>query len=127
MIALEADEVSVTQKSQPLKPVWPSDSLAGVPEHSPIPLAETVVDGVSNVQHSAKQVQRTADGMLRHSVYGIFDGCRGDRSGAFESPRSPSSASASAASRARSWVCFSFSRSWAPRSSTWPGLVERWT
>jgi len=73
MIALEADEVSVTQKSQPLKPVWPSDSLAGVPEHSPIPLAETVVDGVSNVQHSAKQVQRTADGMLRHSVYGIFD------------------------------------------------------
>jgi hypothetical protein len=73
MIALEAGEVSVTQKSQPLKPVWPSDSLAGVPEHSPIPLAESVVDGVANVQHTAKQVQRTADGMLRHSVYGLFD------------------------------------------------------
>jgi hypothetical protein len=73
MIALEADEVSVTQKSQPLKPVWPSDSLAGVPERSPIPLAESVVDGVSTVQHTAKQVQRTADGMLRHSVYGLFD------------------------------------------------------
>jgi len=73
MIALEADEVSVTQKSQPLKPVWPSDSLAGVPERSPIPLAESVVDSVSAVQHTAKQVQRTADGMFRHSVYGIFD------------------------------------------------------
>jgi hypothetical protein len=73
MIALEADEVSVTQKTQPLKPVWPSDSLAGVPEHSPIPLAESVSDSVSAVQHTAKQVQRTADGMLRHSVYGLFD------------------------------------------------------
>jgi hypothetical protein len=73
MIALEADEVPVTQKTQPLKPVWPSDSLAGVPERSPIPLADSVVDGVSTVQHTAKQVQRTADGMLRHSVYGLFD------------------------------------------------------
>ena len=73
MIALEADEVSVTQKSQPLKPVWPSDSLAGVPDHSPIPMADSVIESVSTVQHTAKQVQRTADGMLRHSVYGLFD------------------------------------------------------
>ena len=73
MIALEADEVAVTQKNQPLKPVWPSDSLAGVPEHSPIPMADSVVESVSTVQHTAKQVQRTADGMLRHSVYGLFD------------------------------------------------------
>jgi hypothetical protein len=73
MIALEADEVSVTQKSQPLKPVWPSDSLAGVPEHSPIPLADAVVDGVSAVQHTAQHVQRTADGIIRHSVYGLFE------------------------------------------------------
>ena len=73
MIALEADEVSFTSKPQPLKPVWPSDSLAGVPERSPIPLAETVVDGVATVQHTAKQVQRSADGMFRHGVYGLFD------------------------------------------------------
>ncbi len=73
MLALEADEVPVTQKSQPLKPVWPSDSLAGVPDHSPIPMADSVVESVSTVQHTAKQVQRTADGMLRHSVYGLFD------------------------------------------------------
>ena len=73
MLALEADEIPVTQKVQPLKPVWPSDSLAGVPERSPIPLADTVVESVSVVQHTAKQVQRTADGMLRHSVYGLFD------------------------------------------------------
>jgi hypothetical protein len=73
MIALEAHEVSTTQKTQPLKPVWPSDALAGVPERSPIPLADTVSDGVTAMQHTAKQVQRTADGMLRHSVYGLFD------------------------------------------------------
>ncbi len=73
MLALEADEVPVTQKNQPLKPVWPSDSLAGVPEHSPIPMADSVSESVSTVQHTAKQVQRTADGMLRHSVYGLFD------------------------------------------------------
>ena len=73
MIALEADEVSITQKIQPLKPVWPSDSLAGVPDRSPIPLADTIVDGVGNVQHTAKHVQRPADGMLRHGVYGLFE------------------------------------------------------
>jgi hypothetical protein len=73
MLALEADEVPVTQKGQPLRPVWPSDSLAGVPERSPIPLAETIVDSVSVVQHTAQQVQRSADGVLRHSVYGLFD------------------------------------------------------
>ena len=73
MLALEAAEVPVTQKAQLLKPVWPNDSLAGVPERSPIPLADTVADSVSVVQHTAKQVQRSADGMLRHSVYGLFD------------------------------------------------------
>jgi hypothetical protein len=73
MIALEADEVSLTQKSQPLKPVWPSDSLAGVPDRSPIPLADSVIDGVAAVQHTAKHVQRQADGIIRHGVYGLFD------------------------------------------------------
>jgi hypothetical protein len=73
MIALEADEVSLTQKTQPLKPVWPSDSLAGVPEHSPIPLADAVSEGVSTMQHTAKHVQRQADGFIRHGVYGLFD------------------------------------------------------
>ena len=63
MIALEADEVSMTQKIQPLKPVWPSDSLAGVPDRSPIPLADTIVDRVGNVQHTAKHMQRQADGI----------------------------------------------------------------
>jgi len=73
MLALEASEVPVTQKLQPLKPVWPADSLAGVPAHSPIPLADSVIEGVSAVQHTAKQLQRTADGVVRHGVYGLFD------------------------------------------------------
>jgi hypothetical protein len=73
MLALEATEVSATQKVQPLKPVWPSDSLAGVPERSPIPLADTVAEGVGVVQLTARQVQRTADGMIRHGVAGLFE------------------------------------------------------
>jgi hypothetical protein len=73
MIALEADEVSMTQKTQPLKPVWPSDSLAGVPDRSPIPLADSIVDGVGAVQHTAKHMQHQADGIIRHGVYGLFE------------------------------------------------------
>ena len=73
MLALEATEISVTQKVQPLKPVWPSDSLAGMPERSPIPLADTVAEGVGVMQLTARQVQRTADGVLRHSVAGLFE------------------------------------------------------
>jgi hypothetical protein len=73
MLALEASEVPVTQKLQPLKPVWPADSLAGVPPQSPIPLADTFIEGVAAMQHTARQVQRTADGMIRHGVYGLFD------------------------------------------------------
>jgi hypothetical protein len=73
MLALEASEVPVTQKLQPLKPVWPADSLAGVPAHSPIPLADNVMEGMSAAKHTAKQIQRTADGVVRHGVYGLFD------------------------------------------------------
>jgi hypothetical protein len=73
MLALEASEAPVTQKVQPLKPVWPADSLAGVPTHSPIPLADSVIEGIASVQHTAKQVQRSADGIIRHGVYGLFD------------------------------------------------------
>ncbi len=73
MVALEATDLPVTQKVTPLKPVFPNDSLAGVPNHSPIPLADSVIEGMAAMQHTAKQVQRSADGVIRHSVYGLFD------------------------------------------------------
>ena len=62
-----------TQRAQPLKPVWPNDSLAGAPERSPIPLADTVGGGVAAVQSSARHVQVTADSWLRRGAYSLFD------------------------------------------------------
>ncbi len=73
IIVVEATEVASTHRAQPLKPVWPSDSRAGAPEHSPIPLADTVVGGVAAVQSSARHVQATADGWMRRGAYSLFD------------------------------------------------------
>jgi hypothetical protein len=73
IIAIEASEVAPTTKTQPLKPAWPSDSRAGAPERSPIPLADTVSAGAVAVQTSARQAQRSADGMLRRAAYSLFD------------------------------------------------------
>ncbi len=70
---VEASEVASTHKIGPLKPVWPSDSLAGTPERSPIPLADAVGGGVATVQMSARHAQVAADSWLRRGVYSIFD------------------------------------------------------
>ena len=73
ILAIEASEVGATVKTQPLKPVWPSDSLAGTPERSPIPLADQVSEGVAAVQSSARNARRSADGFSRRMVYGLLD------------------------------------------------------
>jgi hypothetical protein len=73
LIVVEATEVASTHRAQPLKPVWPSDSRAGAPEHSPIPLADTVVGGMAAVQSTARHAQATADGWMRRGAYSLFD------------------------------------------------------
>jgi type II secretory pathway pseudopilin PulG len=73
ILFVEATEVASTHKAAPLKPVWPGESMAGAPEHSPIPLADTVVGGVAAMQTSARHVQVAADGWLRRGVYNLFD------------------------------------------------------
>ena len=73
LLFVEATEVASTHKAAPLKPVWPGDSMSGAPDHSPIPLADTVVGGVAVMQTSARQAQLAADGWLRRGVYGLFD------------------------------------------------------
>jgi hypothetical protein len=73
LIVVEATEVATTHRAQPLKPVWPSDSLAGAPERSPIPLADTVVGGMAAVQSTARHAQATADGWMRRGAYSLFD------------------------------------------------------
>jgi type II secretory pathway pseudopilin PulG len=73
ILFIEATEVASTHKAAPLKPVWPGEAHAGAPERSPIPLADTVVGGVSAVQIGAHHAQVAADGWLRRSVYSLFD------------------------------------------------------
>jgi type II secretory pathway pseudopilin PulG len=73
LLFIEATEVASTHKASPLKPVWPGDSMAGAPDHSPIPLADTVAGGVTAVQTGARHAQIAADGFMRRGVYGLFD------------------------------------------------------
>ena len=73
ILLIEATEVASTHKTSPLKPVWPGDSMAGAPDRSPIPLADTVAGGVTAMQTTARHVQIAADGWLRRGVYGLFD------------------------------------------------------
>jgi len=61
-IAVEATEVASTVKQRTLVPVRPSEPLAGVPERSPIPLADTVGDGVAAVSASAQRARSVAGG-----------------------------------------------------------------
>jgi hypothetical protein len=73
MLFIEATEVAATHKTAPLKPVWPADPMAGAPERSPIPLADTVAGGVTAMQTTARHAQVAADSWLRRGVYGLFD------------------------------------------------------
>ncbi len=73
VLFIEATEVASTHKAAPLKPVWPGDSMAGAPDRSPIPLADTVVGGVAAMQTSARHAQIAADSWLRRGVYSLFD------------------------------------------------------
>jgi hypothetical protein len=59
-IAFEATEVSATAKQRKLVPVKPLEPFAGSPDRSPIPLADSVSDGVAAIQKSARRGQTAA-------------------------------------------------------------------
>jgi len=73
LLFVEATEVASTHKAAPLKPVWPGESMAGTPDRSPIPMADTVAGGVAVMATGARHAQVAADGWLRRGVYGLFD------------------------------------------------------
>jgi hypothetical protein len=72
-IAFEATEVSATTKQHRLVPVMPPEPLAGTPDRSPIPLADSVSGGVSAVQHSARQARTAAGGLADRLLDRIQD------------------------------------------------------
>ncbi len=61
-LAVEATEVAATHRQRELVPVHPDEPLAGVPDRSPIPLADSVSGGVAAVQHSASRARTAAGG-----------------------------------------------------------------
>ncbi len=72
-IAFEATEVSATTKQRKLVPVKPAEPLAGSPERSPIPLADSVTAGAAAVQQSASKARTAAGGAAGRMFGGIQD------------------------------------------------------
>jgi hypothetical protein len=64
-IAFEAAEVASTYKRSELVPVSADDPLAGSPERSPIPLADSLSGGVAAVSGGASRAKRAAGGVAR--------------------------------------------------------------
>jgi len=62
-LAIEATEVSATTQARTLVAVRPAEPLAGLPDRSPIPLADTVTGGVAVVQAGAQKAGAVAGGM----------------------------------------------------------------
>ncbi len=72
-IAFEATEVSATTKQRKLVPVKPAEPLAGSPDKSPIPLADSVTAGAAAVSQSARQAKTAAGGAAGRFLGGIQD------------------------------------------------------
>jgi hypothetical protein len=93
-IALEAAEVASTYKRSELVPVQADDPLAGSPERSPIPLADSLSGGVAAMSGGASRGSRTSS-LTARSPRGPSPRSprAAGRSGASRSPRSRSSPS----------------------------------
>jgi hypothetical protein len=62
LLAIEASEAAATQRRRALVPVRPAAPLAGAPDRSPIPLADSVSGGVAAVQTTAGRARAAATG-----------------------------------------------------------------
>jgi hypothetical protein len=67
-IAIEAAEVAMARSGRQLVPVRPSEPLAGAPDRSPIPLADTVSDGVAAAQAGARRAGAAIGGRFGQAV-----------------------------------------------------------
>ena len=72
-IAIEATEVSVTSRQRRLVPVRAPEPLAGTPDRSPIPLADSVSDAASSIQETAGRATAAAGGAVGRGFGSILD------------------------------------------------------
>lgn len=67
-LIIEASEIAVARAGVVPVPVRPAEPLAGTPDRSPIPLADSVVSGIAAAQSGV----RTARGALGGALYRLF-------------------------------------------------------
>ena len=72
-LVLEAAEVAVSRAGVVPVPVRPAEPLAGLPDRSPIPLADTVAGGFAAAQSGARWARGKAGGMLYRGLMRIQD------------------------------------------------------
>ena len=72
-LAVEATEVSSTARQRALVPVRPPEPLAGAPDRSPIPLADSVGDGVAAVSAAGGRARVAAGGVVGRSFRRLQD------------------------------------------------------
>ena len=71
--AFEATEVGATQKARALVPVRPDEPLAGAPDRSPIPLADSVTASAAAIGASAGRARDAAGNGFQRFVWRIQD------------------------------------------------------
>jgi hypothetical protein len=72
-LALEAIEVPATTGARVPAAARTAEPLAGVPDRSPIPLADEVSGGVATVAEGARSAGRAAGGAVERSIRGLLD------------------------------------------------------
>jgi uncharacterized protein YoaH (UPF0181 family) len=72
-IAIEATEVSATTRQRRLVPVQAREPLAGVPDRSPIPLADSFSGAASSIQETAGRATAAAGGAVGRGFGRVLD------------------------------------------------------
>ncbi|MBM4408660.1 MAG: hypothetical protein FJ038_08725 [Chloroflexi bacterium] len=72
-VAFEATEVPITSRSRTLVPVRPPEPLAGAPDRSPIPLADSVSDGMAALGSGAGRARNAAGGAFTGLIDRLLD------------------------------------------------------
>ena len=72
-VEIEAGEVVASRAGRAPVPVRPAEPLAGVPDRSPIPLADSVVGGVAAAQSGARRARSAAGGVLGRLFARVLD------------------------------------------------------
>ena len=72
-VAFEASEVGATHKQRTLVPVRPDEPLAGAPDRSPIPLADSVTAGAAAIGAGATRARSAAGNGFQRGVWRLQD------------------------------------------------------